>query len=305
VLDVTENSATIKWETNSNTFGSVAYASESNFDPALGNPYQTEISDSQPRTKNHFVVLENLAPGTLYHFQIKSFTLPEVVGKSPDRTFITKASKIRPIISNLQNTSFVVSWQTSKLTSSFVEFVNTQTGQVDRTGTDEKSTTHVVSVQNLIPNTTYAIKAFGYDTNQNIVESETINVNTSRDIVPPEVTALKIDNTFVPGRNDRIQTVVSWKTDEPAISQVFYEEGSGRNTTLANVASSTGAYNLNHNVIITNFRPGTIYRIQVVSTDTAGNTTRSPIRAIITPQQTQSVFDVILKNFEDSFRFLQ
>ncbi|MBS3903526.1 MAG: fibronectin type III domain-containing protein, partial [Anaplasmataceae bacterium] len=305
ITDITENSATVKWETNTNTFGSVAYVAENDFDSEKENPYATEISDSQPKTTKHQVTLNNLAPGTLYHFQIKSFTLPEVVGKSADRTFITRSLKIRPQVSNLQNTSFAISWQTSKFTSSFVEFTNTKTNQVDRTGTDEKSTTHVVNVQNLTPNTAYRVKAFGYDENQNIVESETITVTTSRDVIAPEISALKIDNTFVPGRNDRIQTVVSWKTDEPAISQVFYEEGSGRNTTLANVASSTSAYNLNHNVIITNFRPGTIYRIQVVSTDAAGNVTRSPIRAIITPQQTRSVFDVILKNFEDSFRFLQ
>jgi hypothetical protein len=231
--------------------------------------------------------------------------LPEVVGKSPDKTFITKSSKIRPQVSNLQNTSFVVTWQTSKLTSSFVEYTNTKTNRVERTGTDEKTSSHVVSVQNLIPDTNYKVKAFGYDSNQNIVESEVVTVNTSRDILAPEISALKIDNTFVPGRNDRIQTVISWKTNEPAISSVLFEEGSGKNTDLSNIASSTDSYNLNHNVIVTNFRPGTIYRIQVVSTDAAGNKTASPIRAIITPQQTRSVFDVILKNFEDSFRFLQ
>ena len=122
-----------------------------------------------------------------------------------------------------------------------------------------------------------------------------------------ELKELKIDNTFVPGRTDRIQTIVSWKTNEPSNSVVYFEEGSGLSSQkiLANSASSSDVFGLNHNVIITNFRPGSIYRIQVASTDTAGNKTLSPIRVIITPQLNRSIFEVILKNFENTFQFLQ
>ncbi|MEK7093990.1 MAG: fibronectin type III domain-containing protein, partial [Patescibacteria group bacterium] len=306
VSELTENSVIIKWTTNTRTYGSVLYVADKDYDEKKENPYLAEVSDTQTRTTTHQVQLNNLSPGQLYRFKIRSYTLPNVVGWSTERTFTTKSSRIRPDIVRLFNTSFVVTWQTPKQTTSFVEYQNTKTKQIKQSGNDTSVTGHVVNVENLDPDTTYRVRAFGYDANKNIVESETISVTTKKDIVPPAITNLKIDNTFVPGRNDRIQTVISWKTNEPASSLVFYGEGSiASQKQLPNSASSTdAALSTNHNVIITNFKPGTIYQMQVVSVDGAGNRAASPIRVIITPKQTQSVFDVIVKNFEGTFKFI-
>lgn len=306
VTDITEDSVVVKWTTNTNTYGSVSYVADKDYDETKTNPYLAEVSDTQDKTTTHQVTLNNLVPGQLYRFQIKAYTLPNVVGRSQERTFVTKSSKLVPQISQLLNTSFVVTWQTTKKTSSFIEYQNTRTNQIRRTGSDELSVGHVVSVEDLDPNTTYRVRAFGYDENNNIVESEAITVTTRRDITPPVISGLRIDNTFVPGRNDRIQTVISWRTDEPASSLVLYSEGSTPSRSgLSNVASSTDdTLSTSHNVIITNFKPGTIYQMQVVSVDSAGNRGSSPTRVIITPKQTQSVFDVIVKNFEGTFKFL-
>ena len=306
VTDITENSAVIKWTTNTKTYGSVLYISDKEYDEKNENPYLTEVSDTQPRTTTHQVKLNSLSPGQLYRFKVKSYTLPNVVGMSVEKTFTTKTSKIRSDIVRLFNTSFVVTWQTPKPTTSFVEYFNNKTKQIKQTGNDTSVTAHVVNVENLNPDTTYRVRAFGYDANNNLVESEPINVTTKKDIIPPVVSNLKIDNTFVPGRNDRIQAVVSWKTDEPATSLVRYGEGSAPyQKELPSVASSTDtSLGTNHSIIITNFKPGVIYQLQVISVDGAGNRAASPIRVIITPKQTQSVFDVIVKNFEGTFKFI-
>ncbi len=306
ISDVTEDSAVIKWVTNTKTYGSVLYVADKDYDETKENPYLAEVSDTQPRTTTHQVKLSNLAFGQLYRFKVKAYTLPNVTGFSSERTFTTKSSKIRPDVVKLLNTSFVVSWQTQKKTTSFVEYQNVRTGQIKQSGNDASVTAHVVQVENLEPNATYRVRAFGYDEKNNIVESETITVTTKRDITPPVISGLKIDNTFVPGRNDRIQTVISWKTDEPSTSMILYGEGATAGKRgLSDTASSTdGSLNTSHNVIITNFKPGTIYQMQVVSVDSAGNKATSPPRVIITPKQNQSVFDVIVKNFEGTFKFV-
>ena len=147
----------------------------------------------------------------------------------------------------------------------------------------------------------------GYTEKNNLIEGgEPITVRTSKDIIPPIISNLKIDSALVPGRNDRIQTIISWKTDEPANSNVEYEEGSGKSSgILANSEGDKKFYSQNHDVIITKFKPGALYRVRVVSVDEAGNKTESPIRTIITPRQSESIIDVIVKNFEDTFQFLK
>ena len=107
------------------------------------------------------------------------------------------------------------------------------------------------------------------------------------------------------GIADKTQTIISWQTDEPATSTVYYEEGSGTSLDkpLANKQESQ-ELSLNHVVIITTLKPGTVYRLQVASADNAGNTKKLPIRKIITPKQAESIIDVIFKNFDESFNFI-
>jgi hypothetical protein len=115
-----------------------------------------------------------------------------------------------------------------------------------------------------------------------------------------------VDSALVPGRTDRTQTIVSWKTDEPATSVVYYEEGTGSATDkLSQVKDSGSVYTDNHVVILTNLKPGTIYRFQIVSADDANNMTKLPVRTIVTPSQSESIVDVIFKNFDDTFKFMR
>ena len=119
---------------------------------------------------------------------------------------------------------------------------------------------------------------------------------------------MKIDNALVPGRDDRAQTTVSWKTDELSTSVVYYEEGSGQmngKKYLANKVTDSGSLTTGHTIILSSLKPGQVYRIQIESTDQSGNTNLSSARTIVIPQQSESITDIIFKNFEDSFKFLR
>ncbi|HBT74586.1 TPA: hypothetical protein DEB29_01065 [Candidatus Wolfebacteria bacterium] len=110
----------------------------------------------------------------------------------------------------------------------------------------------------------------------------------------------------MPGRTDRIQTIVSWVTDEPSNSTVYYQEGPAIvKGDFSNKSSDLTTFTQTHTVILPNLKPGTVYQMKVESIDQAGNDAYLGPRTIITPQKGESIFDVIFKNFEETFKFLR
>ena len=264
-----------------------------------------EIKEGDSKIRDHSINLQSLSPSTIYHFQAKGFVIPGSIGKSIDSVFTTKASKIKPEITRLGNTDMDVRWSTPVETSSFVEFKNITTGKIGRTGDDTKSLSHSITLENLTPDTSYQIRVFGYDNQNNIAEGDPLTAKTKKDNTPPAISNIRIDNALLPGRNDRLQSVITWKTNETANSVVFYEEGVGVSETLSQKSGQENEYTIDHVVIITSFKPSTVYRVQIVSKDESGNITVSPVRSILTPKQSESILDVISKNLQETFGFLK
>jgi hypothetical protein len=203
--------------------------------------------------------------------------------------------------------SMRIVWDTQIPTTSIVTYKVRGSQLAARKIDDGMTTSHDILLQNLIPATTYEIRAYGLTADGNTVEArDTIVASTNEDTTAPAITNFKVDSALVPGRTDRTQTIVSWKTDEPATSVVSYDEGAGSaSAKLSQVKDAGLVYTDTHVVILTNLKPGTIYRFQIVSTDDANNTTRLPVRTIVTPSQSESVVDIIFKNFDDTFKFMR
>ena len=305
VSDITESGATITFRTNIKAYPIISFTPDSNYDGTKENPYEGEMSDTTEKTISHTLALVNLKPNTKYHFMVKAFSLPQVIGKSDDFTFITAASKIQGSIIDVKKDSFTAVWSTGEPTSSIVEYKNLTNGRSLRMVDDTRNTSHSVKVENLTPGTMYQVTLSGINDKGNTVEGgEPLNVKTSIDILPPVISNIKVDSALVVGRTDRVQTIVSWQTDEPSSSAVYYEEGSGAvNSVLSNKQEDL-EFTKNHVVILTSLKPGTVYRFTVESVDGAGNINKPPIRTIITPKKTESIVDVIFKNFDDTFNFI-
>ncbi len=304
VENITTNSATIFWKTNVKSSSIVAYASDREYDPKKDNPYLIEVGRAEERVREHQVELLNLNPGTLYHFQVKSASIAGVVGKSQDFTFSTLASKIQLEVTRVTNTEIEVRWITGVETDSWVEYKNLKTGKIAKTGDAARVRSHIVLLTNLTPDTPYLIRGFGYDINNILIESDPITIKTKLDIIPPKITAIRIDNALLPGRIDRVLTVVSWRTDEPANSLVYFEEGLGIGEVLKNETGQRNEFVLEHTVILTT-KTGTIYRLQISSSDESGNVSKSSVRTILTPRGEESILDIIIKNFQETFKFLK
>ncbi|MDP2703997.1 MAG: fibronectin type III domain-containing protein, partial [bacterium] len=307
VASTTETTAVITWKTNIGSYSTVSYVPEGEYNPLSLNPYRLEVSETEKKVREHQMELTNLTPNTKYHFQAKSFSLPKSIGKSADLTFVTKASKIEPKIASVQKTSITVNWQTNEPATSIIDYTNLTTGKRERVIDNRQDTNHSIQLENLTPDTAYRVETLGVNKNGNILEAAgDLTVRTQKDVLAPEVTSLNISNTLIPGRTDLVQTTITWKTNEPASSIIEYQEGATKTgDTLEQREEKQNLETTDHSFTITKLSPGRIYQVRALSEDEAGNVGSSPVRMIVTPRQSESIFDVVIRNFEDSFQFVR
>ena len=135
-------------------------------------------------------------------------------------------------------------------------------------------------------------------------ESEIMTFITTRDKYPPEISQVNTESTIYPGSENKIQTIVSWRTDEEAMCQLFYYQG----LISADEPSSLSKeedYALKHVQVVTNFLPASVYKFWVICEDEADNNSKSENFTMLTPTQEESIIDIIIKNFESSFGWLK
>ncbi|MDP3725242.1 MAG: fibronectin type III domain-containing protein, partial [Nanoarchaeota archaeon] len=295
------------WKTNIPSYSIVSFADEAEFNLLSSNPYVGEVSQTDKKVNDHLIELRGLRPNTRYHFQAKSFSIAKAIGRSENLTFVTKTSKITPIVSDVRKNSITIAWSTNEPASSIVEYTNMKTGVRERKIIDKKTTAHSVLIENLDQDTSYQIETSGINEQGNLVESKSgLVARTLKDITPPDIVSLKIENALLPGRNDLVQTVITWKTNELASSIVEFQAGATKTgETLEQREEKKNLFTTDHSFVLTKFRPGGVYQIRAVSKDEAGNIGASPIRMIVTPRETQSIFDVVIRNFEDTFQFVR
>ena len=305
VENVTETSALITWRSNVDGSSVVGLSEESEYKKDNPNPYASEIGKSGDKVKIHNVELTNLKVGTTYHFQAKTLNVLGIAGKGKDMVFSTKFGRPDLVISDVGQAEANMKWTTERRTTSYAEYKDIKTGKVYRSGDDILTGVHILRLPSLSQDTTYEVRGYGTDEKGNSVESVTRRFKTLVDTKSPTVSSVRIENAIMPNRTDRLQTIVFWKTDEPATSQIFYQEGAGKSDALSQQSLLDTDLVTDHAVILTIFKPSTVYRVQVSSKDASANTGTSKIQSILTPQKGESIIDIITRNFEQSFQWIK
>jgi hypothetical protein len=158
VATSTATSTTVRWTTDQFSTGEVAYGTSTSYGEAT-------FSDL---ALYHQVVLPNLSPLTTYHFQIIA---TNGIGStlSPDQIFTTPAPELSANRAALTPIEIVVvptysiatiSWTTQTPANSVVWYgLNPYSYTASTTGlgnlSDTPTTDHLVSIYNLLPDTTY------------------------------------------------------------------------------------------------------------------------------------------------------
>lgn len=151
--------ATVTWTTDEDATSTVEYGSDTSYG---------ETATVAGYVTDHEVLLENLSPGTVYHFRVLS---DDRAGNGPtasaDATFTTSAATAPVIVSGPTvtasgSTALTVSWTTDEPTTGTVEY-GTDTGYGNQVTDPALGTGHSVLLTGLSPETTYHVRVSATD----------------------------------------------------------------------------------------------------------------------------------------------
>ena len=307
-VEVGEDWAKISWVTNKEANSIVALVPESDFNPKSADPYIMKIGEPNEYTLNHLVEIKGLKPATTYHFQVQSTPRVGETVKSEDRTFTTLS--IFPVISNLQvikieEDAATLSWLTNIPCASLIEYKNLKTGEVKQVGDPIFTTIHRFRLSNLEFDTTYQVIVIAESEQGDKAKSQPITFTTIKDEQPPVISNITVDSTLYPGEEQvRVQVVVSWRTDENATCQFFYQEGLIEGVEEIALPPEN-EFSQKHIQVITDFAPNTTYKFWIKCKDKTGNEAKSDYFTLLTPTREKSILDIIIENLEATFGWVK
>jgi hypothetical protein len=182
VINITENSADVLWDTNEPATSKVEYGLTTSY--GLGTVTLINLVTS------HNVPLSGLSPNTLYHFRVSSTDSSSNEAVSVDGTFTTLAAALPPVISdirviNITVNSGVVTWQTDKAATSRVRYGLTTSYELGDISLAGLVTTHSVPLTSLLPNTVYHFEVSSADALGHTATSTDQTFTTLPDTTPP------------------------------------------------------------------------------------------------------------------------
>lgn len=189
---------------------------------------------------------------------------------------------IPPVVSNIQagnigQSSANVSWTTDEPADSQVEFMGTCPSSGCVITTTNLTTSHLINVSGLTPETTYNYVVKSKDVSNNQATSNNFSFTTQAP-PPPDTTAPIITNINVSNIGVSAATI-SWTTDELSDSQVEFLPpcpSSGCTTSLVTTLTTS------HSIAIFNLASSTTYSYSVKSKDAALNLAVSPTNSFTT-----------------------
>lgn len=296
----TLSSTIVTWQTSVPTKTRVEYGTATTYSGAA-------VDESDSYSTNHIFRLDGLSSGTDYHFRIVSKTQFGSTIYSDDYSFTTLA---RPSISNIRfqpltdeaSTAVRVTWTTNVPTTSTLRYRGSGTSK--EVSSSQLTTNHSMDVRDLTSSTDYVFNAEGRDMYGNLAASEDQQWQSTFDTRSPAVSKLSVGMTTTQGSNrTRAQLIISWKTDEPATSQVNYDLAKAGKHELKRQTPLNTEPTTNHVVVISNLELAEIYKIQVISRDLNGNSTYGKTMSVVTPDREVNVLDSVLTILEKVFRF--
>lgn len=307
-VEVTTTTAAISWETDKESDSRVAWVTDADYRSGRDEPYTTETGDTQTFVTEHKVTISGLEPNTLYHYQLRSRERAGRTARSIDRTF--KTLPLQPEVTNVRvakatENEVTLTWKTNVATKSTIEYTNLKTKNKRSQGDPQFVTIHQFTLSGLEADSRFSAVIRAEDETGLTAVSDNFGFTTVRDVVVPEIAQVRTDVTLSPGKSEYAQAIITWRTNEPSSSQVMYEEGITQSPNLKNSSPETAEYLLNHVVVLNKLRAATVYRFRVVSADPAGNKAISRDFTLLTPQKKETVLEIIIKNFEETFGFLK
>ncbi|KKT35086.1 MAG: hypothetical protein UW24_C0015G0020 [Parcubacteria group bacterium GW2011_GWA2_44_12] len=123
-------------------------------------------------------------------------------------------------------------------------------------------------------------------------ERDRIEFTSSVDEQAPRVLALDVETLLVE-KDKKIKVLISWKTNEPVKSILYWDKGVARGRKLKYVQEVDEDYSLTHVSVLENFEKGSTYQLRVAVTDKAGNKGISQDSTFLTPTEENNIINLI------------
>lgn len=307
IEEVGSDYAVIFWGTDQEAGSMVRYARESEYDPNRENPYTTQAGDPSERVKDHRVRLEGLVEGTLYHVQVVSEGEFGLSGYSRDVTFTTKAALPTILsfrVAKVEERSATLTWRTTIPAAGVIEYTNTRTKETRLAGSPTFATSHSIKLNDLSLGVRYQAVLKTENIAGDTIKSNPISFTTVKDTAPPMISKVSNESTLYPSAEAKVQTIISWETDEESYCELFYREGLAPNVEPVGFGEEKEP-RTDHVEVVVDFLPSTVYQFWVECRDTSNNETKSENFVLFTPNKEKSIIDIILENFEGTFGWVK
>ncbi len=253
---------------------------------------------------SYSVELPNLNDGTRYFYRVSAI---DSLGYEYDGSVASFTTIARPRISNLRfqtiegepSSTQKVTWDTNVAGSSELAYGPKGDKQIEAI-TGEAVTSHEMIIRGLQDDTVYTLVARTRDGLGNLAVSETQEFRTALDTRSPRVFEINTEASIRgTGAEARGQIIVTWKTDEPATSQISYGVGAGANATTK--TAQDARLTTDHIVIISDLATSSVYNVQPISADKADNTASGASQSVVVGRGTDNIFSVIFGAIQKIF----
>jgi hypothetical protein len=285
--------ALITWTTSEKTSSLVEYG--------ITNLYGQKKEDTATVTA-HSMTINGLTAAQLYHLRVGGKDANGQRYSSGDYTFTPKSPpQIGNVtIKDVTEHGATVSFPTDFPTDFTVTYTSlSSSADSGSKGKPDYAVSHEVILDNLKPGTTYSLKIKASDEQGNSVEKIAQNFTTGKDENAPEITKARTESALA--QTDKVQTIISWETNELSTCSLIYREGAGGDEKEYKVNDRAA---VTHVAVVTTFKPGTVYYFKIKSTDEAGNESISSEYALLTPQKKENIVQIIVNNFQDIFSWV-
>ena len=302
--------ADISWTTDRESGSLVYLTPEADYQASSKDPYSITQGDPKELVTKHFVAVVGLVPGTTYHFKVVSEDDFGLAAETADDTFKTKSllPKITGVkVTRIQENAATVNWETKGvLAKGVVEYTNLRNHKKKSVGNPIYAAKHSIRLADLEFGTKYSATIISTNESGDTAVSTPFTFVTVRDVVAPVISKIKNESTLFPSEDTKIQTIVTWQTDEPANCQVFYTQGliHGENNKGDSLPIEQNPL-ADHTQVIVGFAPATVYKFWLECADESKNSAMSEDFVLITPIKEKNIIDVILENFQGTFGWVK
>lgn len=264
-----------------------------------------KVINTSATESTYEVELAGLDDGTRYSYQLNTFDAD--ANEYEGAVIFSFTTPPRPRISNLRfqpvegepTSTQKVTWDSNVPATSEIAY-----GTGGLTGLESLDsklvTNHELVIRDLSDNSEYTLIARSRDGGGNLATSDKQVFRTALDTRPPKISSLVVEPSVKgTGSESRGQIIVTWKTDEPATSQVAF--GIGNSAELTNKTPEDARLTSEHVVIVSDLSTSQVYSIQAIAKDASRNEVKSKKTSTITGRASDSVLTIIFNALQQVF----